>query len=96
MEVQIMQILNEARSWSSMDLFGGRPDVVDEVDEYVYSLPTVDFVRGRANIVDRRLTVYHAALCACADLKSTTVSLSRLYAQTFIKFQSLHEAHGSV
>lgn len=69
---KIMQILNEARSWSSMDLFGGRPDVVDEVDEYVYSLPTVDFVRGRANIVDRRLTVYHAALCACADLKSTT------------------------
>ncbi|KAH7437726.1 hypothetical protein KP509_05G086100 [Ceratopteris richardii] len=71
---KIMEILKQARSWSSLDMFGGArtpSDIIDEIDEYVYGLPTVDFVRGRPNVVDRKLTVYHAALCACADLKST-------------------------
>ncbi|MCO5564196.1 hypothetical protein L7F22_017854 [Adiantum nelumboides] len=69
---KIMEILNQARSW--LDMSRGvrdRPDIVDEIDEYIYCLPTVDFVRGRGNLVDRKLTVYHAALSACADLKST-------------------------
>ncbi|KAI5078643.1 hypothetical protein GOP47_0006314 [Adiantum capillus-veneris] len=71
---KIIEILNQARSWSSNELFGGdreRTENVDEIDEYIYCLPTIDFVRGRGNLVDRKLTVYHAALCACADLKST-------------------------
>jgi hypothetical protein len=74
---KILDILRQARSWSGLDMFGGGRDggdIIDETDEYIYGLPTVDFVRGRANIVDRRLTVYHAALSACADLKNTSVS----------------------
>ena len=74
---KILDILRQARSWSGLDMFGGGRDggdIIDETDEYIYCLPTVDFVRGRANIVDRRLTVYHAALSACADLKNTSVS----------------------
>lgn len=71
---KIIEILRQARSWSGLDVFGsGREgsDVIDEIDEYIYCLPTINFVRGRANFVDRRLTVYHAALSACADLKNT-------------------------
>ena len=75
---KILDILRQARSWSGLDMFGGGRDggdIIDETDEYIYGLPTIDFVRGRANIVDRRLTVYHAALSACADLKNTSVSV---------------------
>lgn len=71
---KILEILNQARSWSSMDMFGGGreiSDMIDEIDEYIYGLPTAEFVRGRTNLVDRKLTVYHAALTACADLQNT-------------------------
>ncbi|MCO5575669.1 hypothetical protein L7F22_029473 [Adiantum nelumboides] len=87
---KIMEILNQARSW--LDMSRGvrdRPDIVDEIDEYIYCLPTVDFVRGRGNLVDRKLTVYHAALSACADLKSTAVSDCRFCVLIILKKKML-------
>lgn len=68
---KIVDLVRQSKGWSSVE---AASDIAENVmvgvsEEELYNLPTADFVHRRA-FLDKRLTVYHTASHACADLKS--------------------------
>eukprot|EP00249_Psilotum_nudum_P019684 c27371_g1_i1 orf=624-2024(-) len=70
---KIFELLRRSRSWSANETYAMQEgsDVMNDTDEELYNLATTDFIQIRRTAVDRRLTVYHAALRACAEHGNT-------------------------
>ncbi|XP_077227700.1 pentatricopeptide repeat (PPR) superfamily protein [Tasmannia lanceolata] len=69
---KIIDLVRQSKGWSSVE---ERSDSAENVmlgvpEEELYSIPTAEFVHRRGGFLNRRLTVYHVALHACADLQS--------------------------
>lgn len=52
--------------------------MADVCEEELYNIPTAEYVHRRG-FLNRRLTVYHVALHACADLRNVEVSFGIHY-----------------
>lgn len=65
---KIIELIEQSKGWS--EATGNMPEnVMMGVSlEELYNIPTAEYVHRRGGFVDRRLTVYHAASHALADL----------------------------
>ncbi|CAM8902067.1 unnamed protein product [Rhodiola kirilowii] len=67
---KIIDLLEQSKGWSSVEQSKNNAEnvMMDLSEEELYNLPTAEFVHRRV-FLNRALTVYHAALLACADLQ---------------------------
>ncbi|CAM8907563.1 unnamed protein product [Rhodiola kirilowii] len=67
---KIIELLEQSKGWSSVEQSKNNAEnvMMDLSEEELYNLPTAEFVHRRV-FLNRALTVYHAALLACADLQ---------------------------
>lgn len=66
---KIIELVEQSKGWSEVS--GNMPEnVMMGVSlEELYNIPTAEFVHRRGGFVDRRLTVYHVAAHALAELR---------------------------
>ncbi|KAL1812260.1 hypothetical protein DCAR_0624469 [Daucus carota subsp. sativus] len=68
---KIIGLVEQSTGWSDIENSKDNAEnaVIGVSEEELYSLPTAEYVHRRFGIVNRNLTVYHAAFHALADLK---------------------------
>ncbi|CAN1153667.1 Pentatricopeptide repeat-containing protein At4g35850, mitochondrial [Linum perenne] len=69
---KIIELVEQSKGWSSID---GATYAAENVmrgvsEEELYNLPTAEYVHRRGGFLNKKLTVYHVALHACAELKN--------------------------
>lgn len=72
---KIIGLVEQSTGWSDIENSKDNAEnaVIGVSEEELYSLPTAEYVHRRFGIVNRNLTVYHAAFHALADLKDVEV-----------------------
>lgn len=67
---KIIEYVKQSKGWTSPEASsdGGENMMRNVAEEELYNIPTADFVHRRA-FVNRSLTIYHAAIHACAELR---------------------------
>ncbi|CAI0457056.1 unnamed protein product [Linum tenue] len=68
---KIIELVEQSKGWSSVD---GATYAAENVargvsEEELYNLPTAEYIHRRGGFLNKKLTVYHVALHACAELK---------------------------
>lgn len=88
---KIIEYVKQSKGWKSVETAsdGGENIMMNVTLEELYNLPTAEFVHRR-NFVNRQLTVYHAGVHACAELKSkeTLETLLSMLKQEEIKYDA--------
>lgn len=72
---KIIELVEQSKGWSSAEM---QNDMAENVmmgvfEEELYNIPTAEYVHRRGGFVDKRLTVYHVASQALADLRDVEV-----------------------
>ncbi|PKA59354.1 Pentatricopeptide repeat-containing protein [Apostasia shenzhenica] len=68
---KIIELVKQSKGWSSVETSsdGGENLMMNVSEEELYNIPTAEYAHRRG-FFNRKLTVYHVALHACAGLKS--------------------------
>ncbi|KAL2904567.1 hypothetical protein RDABS01_003277 [Bienertia sinuspersici] len=68
---KIIELIEQSKGWSSADVTGATAEnvMMGVSPEELFNMPTAEFAHRRGGFVDKRLTVYHAAFHALADLR---------------------------
>ncbi|XP_021728548.1 pentatricopeptide repeat-containing protein At4g35850, mitochondrial-like isoform X2 [Chenopodium quinoa] len=69
---KIIELVEQSKGWSSPEQMGPTAEnvMMGVFPEDLYNLPTAEYFNRRGGFVDKRLTVYHAASHALADLRN--------------------------
>ncbi|XP_074291095.1 pentatricopeptide repeat-containing protein At4g35850, mitochondrial [Silene latifolia] len=67
---KILELVEQSKGWSSAETVGATSEnfMLGVALEELYNMPTAEYVHRRGGFIDKRLTVYHAAFNALADL----------------------------
>ncbi|KAH9610496.1 hypothetical protein KSS87_009386 [Heliosperma pusillum] len=67
---KILELVEQSKGWSSAEAIGATSEnfMLGVTLEELYNIPTAEYVHRRGGFIDKRLTVYHAAFNALADL----------------------------
>lgn len=71
---KILEFVERSKEWTSVEESSMTAEnvMMDITEEELYNMPTAEYARRRG-FLNRQLTVYHAALHACADLRNVEV-----------------------
>lgn len=71
---KIIEFVERSKEWTSVEESSMTAEnvMMDITEEELYNMPTAEYARRRG-FLNRQLTVYHAALHACADLRNVEV-----------------------
>lgn len=69
---RIVELVEQSKGWSAPEQMGATADnvMMGILPEELFNLPTADYVNRRGFFVDKRLTVYHSASHALAELRN--------------------------
>ncbi|KNA10515.1 hypothetical protein SOVF_143730 [Spinacia oleracea] len=69
---RIIELVEQSKGWSSPEQMGATAEnvMMGVVPEELFNIPTAEYINRRGWFVDKKLTVYHAASHALADLCS--------------------------
>lgn len=70
---RIIELVEQSKGWSSAEPTGPTAEnvMISVSPEELFNIPTAEYINRRGGYVDKRLTVYHVAFQALADLRNS-------------------------